>query len=253
MPEWHSRKELHRVAMEVMGHTDEVRLAHMAFEPVVNDLWELTQSPSLFAWYGTPMYAYSCVECAADFSLGYARLFAQWLDGNANDSNFMGPRKEYHGRPRILDVGAGIGATTRLLHELTGLNVTFHGYDSLSYQNIIARQLFEDIEHDEEVGDAAEAVARSRAGAVVMFELLEHEQDPIAVLEGLNGHNRVLCLASSFTQERDLGHWKEYVHGSETFTRRQMGRALNTFLRDSGWKLEDTGFWNGRPQIWTRA
>jgi hypothetical protein len=75
-------------------------------------------------------------------------------------------------------------------------------------------------------------------------------------------HCRVICMANSFTRPGDLGHWQEYEHPEEDVSsvsevrykvpRKSMGRVLGRFMRANGWKLEDTGFWNGRPQIWTR-
>lgn len=244
MSEWHSRAELRKVAYELMGHDDYQRERHQAMEPLVNQLWEHTQDVKLFSWYDTPTYVYSCIDCFCDFTKSGVQSLARWYNEKIGASPY----------DRAVDLGAGIGASSRLFHELTGVQTTAHFY-SYGLQHNFAKKIGvtnRDVDRVE-VG----ALLRTKPDIVMAFEFFEHVQNPFTTLRWLTDETKaaVLCCANSFTQVGDLGHWTEYEQEFEgpSIDRKAMGRAFGKWMRDHGWKNEDTGFWNGRPQIWTRG
>jgi hypothetical protein len=261
--DWKKRSELRRTAREALGHTEEERLLHMQFEPVVDGLWELTQDPGLFEWYDTPMYAYSCVECAADFAMGYARLFAQWLETEIEVGDPGGPFHrakwgDHFKVKRVLDYGAGIGASTRLMGEmLPGRQVMFSCYTSQSAQWRVWKELMKDAPVPNYSYGYEGKHVEDAPNAVCFFDVLEHEKRPFDVVKKFMDSRacRVICMANSFTQEGDLGHWKEYKFDASGLkaSRKGAAAALRGRMRNAGWRSVDTGFWNSRPEIWVRA
>jgi len=230
--------------MQALGiPSDRAYSLHMSLEREYNALWEETQDDRLFAQYTESWYAVSCVECFLDYTKGSVQNFAKWLTQRNRDSGM-----------RVLDLGAGIGASTRLLAELTGLRTIFHVYNKQSAQRRVAQVLLDGETEEIVTFDEVHAAISTDARAIMAFELFEHLHQPVAVAESLTMNTRVevICCANSFTQAGDLGHWREYIVNGERIPRKSMGRVFNRVMRDMGWTLEDTGFYNGRPNIWTR-
>jgi predicted O-methyltransferase YrrM len=264
MADWRKRKELHRVAMDVLGHTDEERLAHMKFEPVVDEIWELTQDTGLFSWYSSPMYAYSCVDCACDFAMGYARMLANWLEQQDYRTTLPNTNAKAFNVKRVLDYGAGIGASTRLLAEmLPDVEVMYNAYDTYCNAQVkVAKRLFHGLREDSGRDVLYDLYAQNfdpsewKPNAVLFFDVLEHERKPFEVVQSYMKSRacRVIVMANSFTQPEDLGHWKDYIfEGSMEVPRKDAAKVLRRLMREAGWKVTLTGFWNNRPEIWVRA
>lgn len=228
MAKWHYARELWPLAEQALGHTKEQRLLHMSFEPIVNKLWEAGERD--FSWYDTPMYAYSCVACFLDFSKTNAGFAAQFA-------------KE-HGLDDIVDFYSGIGATSKLMAELSGLPVVAHASMGANAQATIIHALGLHVLHADRVP--------TRSGGNSMFcafEVFEHIEDPLALVDEVTRKGyRFIAEASSFNQP-DYGHFPSYAGN---VPRAQMNRVFRTGLRERGWKEAASG-WNSRPMIWERA
>jgi hypothetical protein len=225
------------LVQETLGHTDRQAELHMALEPIVDGLW--SEGERDFYWYGSAMYAYSCAKCFIDFSKGYSASFAEWL---------LGDGKGLH-VGSVVDWGAGIGATSRLVEELTGIESVIHNYPSAGPQIAVANQM--------QVGQVL-ANSPQELGfeydAVMAFELFEHVTDPlelVGLLEMASPKMKVLCEASSFHID-NYGHFDCYQFGGENVAREHASRRFSAGLKGMGYELVSS-FWNNRPRVWLRS
>jgi hypothetical protein len=140
----------------------------------------------------------------------------------------------------VCDLGCGCGLTTTGLMEVYPHSRVFGTQLPGTPQWRIAARLAE-------VRPAPE-----EAELVVASEFFEHFREPIACLRDVlkTCRPRALLIASSFGS-RSVGHFPVYFIGRKAYPR-GIGRLFNKELRARGYKMLDTGFWNNRPQIWTR-
>jgi hypothetical protein len=244
MPEWFRRAELRRVAKETFGHSEAERVAYHDMADPINRLWEETQDEKLFSWYDSFMYAYVCVESYCDFTHGYVASLAGWW----NTFSLM-TQDSF-----VLDIGAGIGASSLRFRELTGCATMMQSYGE-GTQAEVFKHLARDGGSDETFATFEEpvnAIRELKPDALLLFDVLEHDLHPMEIPQvAMENGTNLICCANSFTEASDLGHWKQYSFGDRLVERRLAGREFGKAMRGMGWKAEETSFWNGRPQVWT--
>lgn len=148
---------------------------------------------------------------------------------------------------KIVDLGCGIGYTTRALKqifpdaEVCGTNIE----DSAQYK------LCETYSEINLVGDIKDI--KEPVDLVLGSEYFEHIYTPIEhlidILEGLKPKN--LLLANSFNAIA-LGHFPEYKHNGKIIKNSKIGRMFNQTLRDYGYEFIKTALWNNRPNYWKK-
>lgn len=250
---WHRRANLMALARDVCEQSAEQAFQAMSIEEKIGIEWENTLDVErLFPYYDSPMYVYSCVNCYCDFTRGAAILTAKWLQENPLDTILA--------RGMVLDYGSGIGASSKTMAEmLPDYDVFAHVYGSMHpsspkpYQARVAEKLLE-LADNAFVIVTDEMPDEYHIDVACFFEELEHEREPLKVLDAAISHGaQVISHASSFTTENDLGHWPSYIIDGEEVPRKQATRKLNAGLRERGWEHVETGFWNGRPAIWRKT
>jgi hypothetical protein len=257
MPYWHSKKELYRACRETFGHNEAIQEAYLDMEPAVARLW--TAGEHDFSYYSSPFYAYESVTCFAGFTKGATRWFARWA---ADNVGFYGKRLN-----EVLDYGCGVGASSRLFTELTGIGTIAHYYGGIGTaktmepgtcpkQMLVGTAICQgsQVTH---VASSSPQQLRTYQGlhwdGVMAFELFEHELDPVALFDDLvkEPNTWIVCEASSFTTGDKYGHFPVYNVGEEAVDRRAMPRRWRRELEARGWVLADSG-WNARPKVWVR-
>lgn len=88
---------------------------------------------------------------------------------------------------------------------------------------------------------------------VFASEYFEHFQKPTEHLKEIieTAHPRAFFIANSFGS-RSMGHFPEYLHGSQWVPNKSIGRIFNSVLRDYGYKKIPTTLWNNRPSYWLK-
>jgi SAM-dependent methyltransferase len=196
-----------------------------------------------YEMYASPEYAVSAYFCYATQSKAHIRQLAKWID------RYCSPGQ------RILDVGAGIGATSALLQDLLPHHQVF--YSNLpGYQQTAAELLFEKTGSKVQIVEDDTGIG---ASVVLALEYMEHFEEPALEMQRLLSPPsvRVFADVSSF-QFSCAGHWSTYKFGGVRAGRKQARRHYNEAIRNlrftSAHKvIEGTKpFWNNRPAVWLR-
>jgi SAM-dependent methyltransferase len=240
---WYGRRRLRPVLCDALGITEQRRQRLWEEDRVAWQRWwseaTVAEQAAYLPEYQSGWYGVVALECFSDHSAGATRRFAGWF----NDAGLDG---------RVLDVGAGIGATTRLFAELTGATTIGHAYGQ-GAQLEVMRRLLDDAPGTSIVvnPDEVAAVADVRPYAVLAYELVEHLREPLTFIRALTDLDvRVLSCANSFVD--DFGHWSSYLCDGDEVPRDRMAKRFGAEMRALGWSPVKTGFWNNRPQVWTR-
>ena len=191
------------------------------------------------AFYDSFEYVWIAARCYQSFSKGYI----------AGIHKVLGEQ----GIKRILDFGAGVGATTRLMAELWPKAVVY-------YQNLPGKQYefarlwcagCKSILWVEEVEEIKEPV-----DMIFCLELFEHIKAPIEALDKLLALKpKYVITSNSFTLLR-IGHWEEFDCEGGVVKAKDMNRLFTAEMTRRGYhgetQVERREFWQGRPRIWRR-
>jgi SAM-dependent methyltransferase len=236
---WHWAKPLRESAAAVLGHTDDQRKLHLELEPIVDRLW--SQGDRDFGWYDTPMYAYSCVECFLDFTKGAVGGFADWV--NSGEQTKYSLKDGY-----VLDIGCGIGASTRYFKELTGLpKVVGQNFPLAKAQQRVADEVAPGLAMQTTVEHALEIFYPL---VIMAFELFEHVDAPLAFVDEFGPSVGIIAEVSSFHID-NYGHFPEYHMDGATVPRSKAARAFTEGMKRRGWDVVHSG-WNSKPRVWAR-
>jgi hypothetical protein len=149
----------------------------------------------------------------------------------------------------VTDLGCGIGLTTAYLKSLfpeaavVGTNLKGDQFDVATKTGLDCG--FSVVE------------AETRKGVDLLFasEYFEHFRSPIEHLGELLGSGderpRVVMTANSFSL-RSIGHFPSYLINGAEVGYKKAQRQFNIAMRASGYTEVETGFWNGRPAVWSR-
>lgn len=148
----------------------------------------------------------------------------------------------------VIDLGCGVGYTTAALKELFPNAVVRGTNIPATFQYSVAQAV--GMRRD----FTMQGSPQGDADLVFAAEYFEHFQKPTVHLCGVLAecNPKYLIVANSFGST-SVGHFDEYYdHYNRTVHRSQMGRVFNRVLRDAGYDMIDTNFWNNRPTIWQR-
>jgi SAM-dependent methyltransferase len=159
----------------------------------------------------------------------------------------------------IADLGCGIGYTTVALKELFP-KADVHGTQiEGTFQFSVAQ----------EVGSGLTTIRPELRGPVDLIfasEYFEHFERPIEHLLDVVriGKPKYFVIANSFGAH-SIGHFDTYIDRRRVYVdeveqlhdvsmlNTHVGRDFNAILRNSGYELVETGFWNSRPTVWRRV
>lgn len=186
-----------------------------------------------FSIYDGTRYVPEATACFLVYAKRYIRTASKFIEGKW-------PIDE------VWDLGCGIGASTALL-KLIFPKANVFGTQLKSEQRRIAEELSRT--HGFEMRDSMQSKGNS---LVFMLDYLEHFECPTDHLESIIAQNpRLLVMANSFGATA-VGHFPCYKIGNQKYTNKETGRAFSKWLKGSGYKKVETGFYNNRPAIWER-
>lgn len=152
----------------------------------------------------------------------------------------------------VLDLGCGLGITSTHLAEVLGASVVG--------TNLKGTMQYEFCETRVKMcGDYKKAGHADMVFASEYFEHIHTAGDHLIDIIEYN-NPRVIVMANAFNAE-SLGHFEYFYNGgwsSKAFpcdalvAAKDMGRLFAQILKGSGFSKMDTGFWNSRPNVWTR-
>ncbi len=150
----------------------------------------------------------------------------------------------------VADLGCGFGYTTAALKETFPRARVFGTNFPGSKQYAISTALGK--KHGFEMKPNIAGVPH-RVDLVFASEYFEHFQKPTEhLLEIIKTANpRAFFIANSFGS-RSMGHFNEYLHGSQWVNNKSIGRLFNAVLREHGYEKVQTTLWNNRPSYWVK-
>ena len=181
-------------------------------------------------------YVYDAWECFKVYSKNYVKLTTDFLNTYKFNS--------------ILDYGAGLGLTTKLLannfpdKQVYYLNLRGSQWD-FSSNYLSNTPNVKMIENITSLGDV---------DVVCAWEFFEHIKKPCEILDKILQLNpNILSIANSFGATA-YGHYSTYECGGELFTRKTVSKAFNKHLKLKGYKINPHThqFWNNRPTLWEK-
>lgn len=146
---------------------------------------------------------------------------------------------------RIVDVGCGIGYTTKAIEELfPGAEVIGTNLEGTKQWTLCHELGVKMKPSTSEVGPCS---------LVVAFEYFEHFLDPVAHLEEIIKTTAPdsLLIANSFGTS-SIGHFITQRHSGVDIPSKGFGRLFNRELRRLGYQQQKTTVWNNKPSYWKR-
>jgi hypothetical protein len=181
------------------------------------------------------------VECFLDFTKQGAHGFAEWLIGE-------GAKYEVK---TVIDWCCGIGASTRyMMQKAPGVQFIAHNYPGARAQSYVANRILQPVGNGVLV--AGEGDEFPSFDAIAAFELLEHERQPLAVIDGwANLGVKVIGEVSSFHID-NYGHFPVYDLDGDFIQREDAARVFTKRMKERGWVNAWSG-WNGKPRVWVKV
>lgn len=193
------------------------------------------------SFYGGIDYAWQTFDCWNKWSNATMRMSLKWM-------------QKYHTPKRILDFGAGIGATTAQIAmafpEAQVLYTNMRGY-----QYETAKILFADLglrnvticDDDGFVG----------VDSLFAIELFEHIREPIPKLDELATKSVAVVIDGSSFHVDECGHWDTYLDDGKVLDKKPMRQRFTKRFTELGYQsaMKVFGckpFWNRHPRAFAR-
>lgn len=151
----------------------------------------------------------------------------------------------------IVDLGAGIGYSTMALNQLFKPKKIYATQIEGTDQYKICKHLFSKVDNAEVI-PSVESI--DSADIVFASEYFEHFDRPIDHLnEVLKLNPKMLIIANSFGVDDAIGHFVNYYdEKGNCYKGKQISRAFNNKLRESGYTNKMIRFYNNLPAIFIR-
>jgi hypothetical protein len=198
-----------------------------------------------FSLYGHQLYLNETFDCWRTYSRKYLKM----IEKIAVDNNSIINPSDVTG---ILDLGCGCAYST------IGLSAIFPD------ANVYATNLKGTLQYDIDeyvtdnfdnivIKDESDTFNFSGVDLIFASEFFEHQLRPVEMLRELINTYRpkYFVFANTFTQMA-LGHFRTYFDMEYAYEGRKISKVFNKTLRDYGYKKADTGFFNGRPNVYVR-
>lgn len=148
----------------------------------------------------------------------------------------------------VVDVGNGIGYSTRQLKEIfpnarvVGINIkdtTQHKFND-HYKKDYKYEMTDDL------------ASLGSCDLIFASEFLEHIKSPCEWIDTVIKLNPIyIVLANSFNTH-SVGHFTSYLINEKLIDQSKVSRIINNYLRKNGYSQVKTGFWNNKPTIWKK-
>jgi len=204
----------------------------------LTDRWikSLEQGSPDYGVYGEEGYFAELIACWIVYSRKYL------LEVKKKLYEFSDPKV-------IVDLGCGFGFTTAGIKSIFP-NASVYGTNligTLQYQ--ICEKVGEKYNF-KMVNDIHDV--NGEIDLVFGFEYFEHFESPVEhLIEILSKNPKQLLVANTFGSMA-IGHFENYNYRGISFPRKEMQKKFNDCLVDYGYEQGKIGFWNSRPQYWTR-
>jgi len=149
----------------------------------------------------------------------------------------------------VLDYGAGLGFTTKMLAEGFNNATIFCQNLKGSRQLAFCEKLLSGYNNVKVVDEIDNLGVMD---LICCWELFEHIKEPLLLLKQLLSHKpRYLSISNSFGAKA-YGHHSHYVVEGQDVSNSAMSRIFNAELRKSMYVVDERCkiFWNRRPTIW---
>jgi hypothetical protein len=212
----------------------------LEFEKELDSNWfaNLKTNEGLIPNYNSLEYLFAAFNCYKNFSRNYSILTIKHLkDKNINS---------------ILDVGAGIGATT-LMFKLNFKNSIVYYNNLKGFQWNFAEWLFKKFNVEINMVSPENLFSIENVDLILCFEFFEHIKQPIILLEKLINMNPKYFAITNSWKVNSYGHFLKYIVDGELIDRKKMAKIFNKRIEEK-YKLMDctNTFWNSRPRLYER-
>ncbi len=147
----------------------------------------------------------------------------------------------------IIDMGCGIGYTTAALKQICP-NAKVLG---TNIEKTTQYKVAQDI--GKKYGFGLIPKVNQQADMIFASEYFEHIETPIKHIEEVVKicNPKILVIANAFGA-KSMGHFNFYKVDDKLVENKKIGRVFNSKLRELGYKQLKLGFWNNRPQVWSK-
>jgi hypothetical protein len=224
-------KELFRKVCAFTGFSG-TKKDMLAIEDHYNRLWSQSDESDL-RYYATKEYVYIAYLSYVRYSGPYIRSVAKVLGGEHIGS--------------VLDVGAGIGASTVLAQKLFQCRCY--------YQNIPSMQMdFAKTICNDQI-TLVDSISNVReADMILCLDLFEHIREPFILLRQLLKLNPKYLITSNSFGPSAFGHYSKFLAGGREIDRTQMPKEFSKAMEAAQFytpqEFKHPILWNTRPRIW---
>jgi len=206
-------------------------------------------------WYnslaaGTPDYSvyddpYMLVEVWACWCM-YSRKYIGLLD-KIGQTEHGSLRNSLGNIQSIADIGCGCAYTTAAWKE------AYPDANVIGTQVVGSPQFEIATNMGAQHGFSIIGELESHADLVFASEYFEHWEAPIEHLEQVlaKATPKALVIANAFGS-KSVGHFDVYKDRGVDYNPKAISRKFNQCLRNHGYTLIHTKFWNGRPTVWIK-
>ncbi len=195
-----------------------------------------------FSVYADPYYFCEVWNCWRDYSRKYLMELSKTtsFDGRIGIKQHLGP--VHH----VVDLGCGFGYTTGALQQIFP-HAAVIGTNLPDTAQFKIAQRYADIAGFK----VKESHQSMKTDLVFASEFFEHIPNPVEYLEQQLAllHPRAFLIANTFNSPA-IGHFPAYRHKGKWMSGKDMSRLFNQTMRDKGYFLQPTKFWNNRPAYW---
>ncbi len=206
---------------------------------ILENIWydSLIENEPDYSIYNNPNYLADLWACWVVYSSKYLKLIKSKID-------------LFKDIDIINDLGCGFGYTTASLKflfpeaKVYGTNIeNTHQYNIAKYYS--EKYNFEVI---------PSIFKTNKSNLIVAFEYFEHFERPIEHLLFIIKSNepKYFIIANSFNA-KSIGHFNFYYFNNKKYTGKEISIIFNKTLRNYGYEVVKTGFWNNRPIIWEKT
>lgn len=153
--------------------------------------------------------------------------------------------EEIKNSKKVIDVGCGIGYSTKALGDLFPEATVF----CTNLENTIQW----DICNYKELNIYPDSWEIGKVDLIVAFEYFEHFENPTEHLNYLVEVNKpdYFLIANSFGTT-SIGHFNHQIYNGTKVLSKRFGRIFNQELRKLGYSQLKTGIFNNKPSLWKR-
>jgi hypothetical protein len=183
-------------------------------------------------------------------------VWACWVNYSRKYIGLLGkPGQTEHGSLRdalgtinsIADIGCGCAYTTSAWKE------AYPDADVLGTQVVGSPQFEIASNMGRQHGFSIVGSLQEHADLVFASEYFEHWEAPVEHLETVlsAATPKALIIANAFGS-KSVGHFDFYKDRGVDYSPKAISRKFNQCLRNHGYTLVHTKFWNGRPTVWIK-